>query len=963
MIMRKVLLGSIFSIGLLALMPAIAANDLPYSPTAGAIDNTIPGYTARATELFSTEDGIEVPGFAVISSHLTDDGLDDFETVGADDFTVPDCGWEISNIVAFGNYSTEVPMGGTGPAASVNVYILPKTGTTIPSTDLAGSAIWFGEGLPYTELDLVDGGDLSIALPDVVLTEGDYWLVVQANMEFLNVGQWNWTESGDTPAGGGGIIGDESNWYQLSGTPVTVVGAGGLVNCQDAFGRRITDCDMTRPADPTPNPERDFAFIIEGEVLTPGVTASQASINTVEDGSAVVYTVVLDAPPSDGATVTVTPSSTDVTEGTVSGALMFTQANWDIPQNVTVTPGASGDGNDGDVMYMVDHAVSSTAVGGCYDGVVAGSVNVTNANIDGVATITVDPSSGLTVSEDGTVTATFTVTAVGVPSDDVTVGLTNNSPTEVTVAASAVLNAGNGYSADVTVTGVSDDVVEGPQPFSITTDAATSTDPMYNGVNPVDVSGTVTDDNTADVNVTANPDPLATSETDVDGGANEISYVLSSQPSADVTLTLNVTDPTEASLDTNSLTFTNANWNVTQVVTVSGEDDDIDDGTVAYQVIVSNTSSADPNYDGLAISPVNGNNADDGDTAGFSVDVGDGVVTNETGTTDTFTVTLDSEPVFPVSLDFTSQDTTEGWVSSDGITFGATATVTLDNTNWDTGVTVTVQGQDDDIRDDGDIVYDITGSNIDTFDPAYGLLSDGDIPTVSATNEDDADTAGLIVSETSLVFDEDGAPQTFNVRLNSEPTVPSVTIPITSGDTTEATVSPASLTFTTANWGTDQVVTVTPVLDFEIDDDQMFDVTVGPANGGNYTGLTDTVGITVNNIDICGEMTLDVEIDESIIAYGTPTCLFDLYKTNGSPDPADWTYLGTFSVGAGGSVDTGVLGEEDCSYVTTISGTTLLLTPYPFATVPTLGEWGMIAMISLLAMAGIVSMRRRKADA
>ena len=46
---------------------------------------------------------------------------------------------------------------------------------------------------------------------------------------------------------------------------------------------------------------------------------------------------------------------------------------------------------------------------------------------------------------------------------------------------------------------------------------------------------------------------------------------------------------------------------------------------------------------------------------------------------------------------------------------------------------------------------------------------------------------------------EAGGTATFTVVLNTQPTA-NVTIGLSSSDTTEGTVSPASLTFTTANW-------------------------------------------------------------------------------------------------------------------------------------------------------------------
>ena len=54
--------------------------------------------------------------------------------------------------------------------------------------------------------------------------------------------------------------------------------------------------------------------------------------------------------------------------------------------------------------------------------------------------------------------------------------------------------------------------------------------------------------------------------------------VLTTQPTADVTIALSSSDTTEGTVSPASLTFTTANWNVAQTVTVTGVDDALVDG-------------------------------------------------------------------------------------------------------------------------------------------------------------------------------------------------------------------------------------------------------------------------------------------------------------------------------------------------------------------------------------------------
>ncbi len=67
--------------------------------------------------------------------------------------------------------------------------------------------------------------------------------------------------------------------------------------------------------------------------------------------------------------------------------------------------------------------------------------------------------------------------------------------------------------------------------------------------------------------------------------------------------------------------------------------------------------------------------------------------------------------------------------------------------------------------------------------------------------------------------------------LNTQPTV-DVTIALSSSDTTEGTVGPASLTFTNANWAAPQTVTVTGVDDAAVDGPQAY--TIVTAAGGEH---------------------------------------------------------------------------------------------------------------------------------
>lgn len=123
--------------------------------------------------------------------------------------------------------------------------------------------------------------------------------------------------------------------------------------------------------------------------LPPSIVLSATSgLHTTEAGGTATFTVVLDTPPvstaADGEpandSVTIPLESTLTTEGTVSPAsLVFTAANWNVPQTVTVT-GVDDNVADGNKNYKITlkAAVSADPL---FNGLVGGEVSVVNDDI------------------------------------------------------------------------------------------------------------------------------------------------------------------------------------------------------------------------------------------------------------------------------------------------------------------------------------------------------------------------------------------------------------------------------------------------------------------------------------------------------------------------------------------------------------------------------------------------------
>ena len=299
---------------------------------------------------------------------------------------------------------------------------------------------------------------------------------------------------------------------------------------------------------------------------------------------------------------------------------------------------------------------------------------------------------------------------------------------------------------------------------------------------------------------------------DETGSTDSFTVVLTTQPLSDVVFTVASADTGEATVSTSTLTFTAANWSTPQVVTVMGVDDSVADGDQDTAVTIAvDDDTSDDTFDGVADQTVTATTVDD-DTAAFTLSTTT-VSVSEAGSTATFTVVLDTQPLSDVVFTVASADTGEATVS--------TPTLTFTSGNWNATQTMTVTGVDDTI-DDGDqstkiaIVVDDDNSD-DAFD---GIAHQ----TVTATTTDD-DIAAFTLSTTTASVTEAGSTATFTVVLDTQP-LSDVVVAVSSADTSEATVSTPTLTFTSGSWNIPQSVTVTGVDDSIDDGDQDTTVTI-----------------------------------------------------------------------------------------------------------------------------------------
>ncbi len=561
-----------------------------------------------------------------------------------------------------------------------------------------------------------------------------------------------------------------------------------------------------------------------------GTTVTPTSgLITTESGGTATFTVKLDSQPSANVTIPIT--SDDPTEGTVSPAeLVFTPANFDAPQTVTVT-GVDDDLADGSLDYTIDVGVA-TSGDAAYAGFDSADVTVTNIDNDTPGVI-VTPTAGLVTSEAGS-TATFTVVLTTEPTANVAIALSSSDPGEGTASPVALTFTPVNWAAPqlVTVTGVNDDAADGDQSYTIVTAPAVSTDASYAGVNAADVAVTNLDNDTAGFIVT----PTSGLQTSEGGGTATFTVRLTTQPTATVSVAVASDAPDEGTAAPATLTFTPLDWDAPQTVRVTGVDDLIADGNQPYTVVLAPAVSTDPGYSTRNPADVAVINLDN-DSAGIVVSAGPNLQTTESGGSTTFTIVLQSQPTANVTIPLTSSNTGEGTVSPAQLVFTPA--------NFNAPQTVTVTGVNDAIADGNQVYTVLTGVAV-SADPGYAGI---DPANVSVTNLDN-DTAGFIVTPTSgLQTTEGGGTAQFTIRLQSEPTA-TVTIAITSSDTTEGTVAPLQLVFTPANFAAPQVVTITGVDDAVADGNQVYSIVTGAAVSTDpvYGGL-DPANVTVTNLD------------------------------------------------------------------------------------------------------------------
>ncbi|MDB5351277.1 MAG: cya 2 [Planctomycetota bacterium] len=476
---------------------------------------------------------------------------------------------------------------------------------------------------------------------------------------------------------------------------------------------------------------------------------------TVAEGKSAAVGVTLGVQPAETVVVTIARNLGDGDLAPTSTALTFTPQNWNVAQNMAIAAENDDDGIDGTASIVAS-----------IPGWIGATLTANESDDDRLFGLA---SPSLAVPESGT--ASLGVRLRSRPSANVVATVTRSSgDADLTISSGSSLT----FTPDnwdqyqpVTLADANDvDGLDGSAAFIVS--AA--------GWANATIAVTEVDDDRAFILTGA---PATVSE----GGTATIGVRLAVQPSADVVVSIARIDG-DADLDPTSsapLTFTTANWNVTQNVTIRAvaDLDAVDDtSTLAFSAPGWNTAS-------FSATEADDDRRIEFDAASLAIDEG-GVAT--------IGVRLGGRPSSPVTLTISraSGDADFSIVSGTSLVFSPDT--------WDAFQTVTVSAAIDADAINGTATLQATP---DAKGWAVGTLS---------LIERDVNRR-IVISTAALTVGE-GSSATVGVRLGGKPEG-NVVVAIArdSGDSDLTLSSGASLTFTPLNWNVDQPARIADAAD------------------------------------------------------------------------------------------------------------------------------------------------------
>ncbi|MBG1243184.1 beta strand repeat-containing protein [Nostoc sp. NZL] len=575
---------------------------------------------------------------------------------------------------------------------SVSFFLIQSTTAPTLSNDIDSDNDGIADGSVYSNwivLDSVsalDGGTTDIAYGSIVFRNNAKG-TVPTNATFVDtlfiagyVGR-----SGDTTGSTG------SDWVAslTSGTvPNLILGNVSNTSPENFAGQplnHIGDTNFVIPAN------IDYAISTATPTVTEGNSGSQTVTFTVtrSGDTSIASTVyyVLDGTASFSSDYN-TIKVAGVTSA-ASGAVIFTagETTKSITLNVL-----------GEKVTEVDETINLTLSHPKQPDPVANPATVTIVNDDNPPTISIVDKTG--IEDSGNLV--FTVKLSNASSDLITVDYNTSNDTAIagvdytTLTGTITFNPGV-ITQTITIPILDDFVDESSERFFVNL-----TNPSNATIIDNQANGNITDDDTAGFTISP-ATGLVTTEA---GGTANFSIQIDSQPTADVTLSFSSSNVNEGTVSVSSVTFTAANWNTPQIITVTGVDDGIADDNIAYQIITAKAVSSDAKYNNFNPADIDAVNIKSGNQVN-SIITGSASANNLQGTSS-------DDLIFG----FAANDTIVGGGGNDRIYGG----LGIDNLTGGTGsdIFVIVQGEGRDTIKDFNINEDLIALSSGT---SYSNLS------------------------------------------------------------------------------------------------------------------------------------------------------------------------------------------------------------------------------------------------
>ena len=619
-----------------------------------------------------------------------------------------------------------------------------------------------------------------------------------------------------------------------------------------------------------------------------GAVSGQAT----EAGGTSTFTVALPSQPT--AAVTVSVSSLDTGEGTVSPpTLIFNTSNWNTAQTVTVT-GVQDTIDDGDVTWQVrlDHSSG----GSNYNNGVT-DVDVTTTDDDGPpgVTLALDPAS---VSENGgisTVTArlshasgaatTVTVTTTAV-SPAVAADFTQ-SGTTLTVAAGAITSTGL-----VTVTAV-DNTMDAPDRTATVTATIANARAAADSTTMSVTGATLTledDDAAPGVALAVNPASVAEN-----GGVSTVTATLSrpsSQPST-VTVTA-VSGSYAAGTDATIVIAAGATTAASDTATVTAVDDDVHQGSAGRSVTV--TAALANGHGAGAVTGAALALTDDETLPTLSLELDPSSI-SENGGVSTVTAGLSGKSSEAVTVTVGAAAGTGATAADFNLSTAATLTIAAGATTSAGVVTVTAV---DDTGTTGSIQVTVSG----TAAGGNSVLAPAN-RTLTIT-DDDTPQATLALSSASIA--ENGGVATVTATLDRTSSV-AVTVTVAAAAGTNAvagdfTLSTATtLTFAANATTSAGLVTVTAVNNTTDAPDKSVTVSGTASDNNNWTNNPPGVTLAITDDDAAPGVTLALDPSSIAEPSGVSTVTATLSRPSSEPSTVTVTAVsGAYTVGTDATI-------------------------------------------------------------